>query len=179
MAYATPTHLLARYNANRLGQLVKDDGTTASSSQLLTDPNLQAALDDGAGQIEMACLAGNRYQQTDLQTLVAAYGLGPTSPQYNSGSLLVRLNCDLAYGCLVGRKGMDAATQQAMAPRSAWAESVLEQLRNGDRVFNVAINLSAGTPSGVDLSSERTLLPQYMDRYFGDLTTDPNNVIVR
>lgn len=177
-SYATPAQMIVRYNANRLGQLVRDDGSTATPTQLLTDPNLQASLDDGAGQIELAVLAGLRYQLTDLQTLITAYAAGSFNPQYNSGALLVRLNCDLAYGNLVGRKGMDAATTAAMSPRVQWAEGLLEQLRQGDRVFNIQTNLTAGLPVGVDLSSQRTLLTAYMDRYFGNLTTDPNNSIV-
>jgi phage gp36-like protein len=178
-SYATPAHIKVRYNVTRVGQLVRDDGSTASPTQLDTDANLQAALDDASGEIELAALAGQRYATTDLQALKTAYAAGPSNSQYNSGALLVRLTCDLAYGNLIGRKGMDAATTDAMAPRVRWAQAVLQQLRDGDRIFNIDANTLAGLPLNVEIGKQRTYLTQYMSRYFGDLTTDPNNLFVK
>ena len=55
MSYASPSEMKARYDARRLGELVKDDGTKATPVQLDTDTVLQAALDDGHGLIDAAC----------------------------------------------------------------------------------------------------------------------------
>src|SRR5258708_25978 len=177
-AYIVPNDMISRYNVGRLGQLVRDDGTTATATQLQTDTVLAAAMSDAEGQFQAAVYKGQRYAKVDLDALLTAYQAGPTNAQYSSGSFMVRVIADLAYGNLIGRKGYDAATQAAMAPRSVWVEGILEQLAQGERVFNLTAQLNAGLPVNVDLDTERTLVSQGFSRYFGNLVVDPNNTLV-
>jgi phage gp36-like protein len=163
MSYANPSQMSARYDVRRLGQLVRDDGTTAGPAQLATDANLQAALDDGSGMIDAACLQGGRYLPTDLT------GLAGTAQAF-----LIRLNCDLAYGYLVGRRGFTTADAQAAAPGYTEALRVLEALRQGELIFNVAAAINAGKPQNVVIDAKLTLISS-TSRLFGDLTVDPNN----
>lgn len=133
MSYATPDDMIARFDNKRLGQLVVDSGSPKSNTDLETDPTLQAALDDGAADIETAILVSNRYSVSTLQGL-AALAIGPAR------SALIRLNCDLAYGYLMIRKGYSAQELESLAPSYRMALDKLEQLRMGERIFNLTVN---------------------------------------
>lgn len=157
MSYAVPSDFLARYDNNRLGQLVRDDGTAASSTDLLTDPNLQAMLDDASGMIDAACLAGGKYFPADLTGLT---GTGK--------ALLLRLNCDLAYGLLVLRRGFTEEEASRLAPGFKLALQLLDKLREGSIVFNVTAAIKAGEPVNDVLSSQINLVSSAY-RFFGDI----------
>lgn len=157
MAYATPSDLKDRYDARRLGELVRDDGTKATPAQLNTDTVLQAALDDGHSLINAACLAGRRYTPSDLTALTAL-----------DKALLVRLNCDLAYGFLLQRRGFAEQESARLAPGFNQALQLLQRLKSGDIVFNVEAVLEAGTMDRVVLSKNVTLVSS-TSRMFGDL----------
>src|SRR5258708_4392665 len=154
-AYIVPNDMISRYNVGRLGQLVRDDGTTATSTQLQTDTVLAAAMSDAEGQFQAAVYKGQRYAKVDLDALLTAYQAGPTNAQYSSGSFMVRVIADLAYGNLIGRKGYDAATQAAMAPRSVWVEGILEQLAQVKRVFTLPAQLMPALPVNSNLRTYR------------------------
>ena len=85
MSYATPSDIILRFDVNLLGQLCSDNGTQLTPTQLLSNPNLQAALDDSTGIIESALFTAYKYTATDLSNLT-----------YNALSMLKRLTCDLA-----------------------------------------------------------------------------------
>ena len=132
-SYAQPSDLLARYDNRVLGDLVSDTGTRQTPTQLLTDPNLQAALNDGAGEINAAALVGERYAVTDLQALTGV-----------DQALLIRINCDLAFYYLALRRGIPLNELQKQQYERA--TKLLGQIRAGDRIFNVAADVAAGTP---------------------------------
>lgn len=175
MSYAQPSDLIARYDARRLGDLVKDDGTRATASALLTDTNLQAALDDASGMIDAACQRGQRYTPTDLTNVAAGSDpLNPSLSLTNSQKLLIRLTCDLAYGLLVGRRAFSASDTNSQAPRYAEALKLLDLLEQGEWVFTTAGALAAGIPvTGVVISSQIGLISS-ITRIFGDLSVYPN-----
>jgi phage gp36-like protein len=131
-SYAAPADLVARYDANRLGQLVRDDKGQSTASQLVSDTNIAAALADASGQIEAAIIAGRRYDPTDLSSLTG-----------NTLNLLIRLTCDLAYGYLIRRRGFPEDEAGRLAPAFREAQAILAQLRNGDQVFGVPAVLDA------------------------------------
>lgn len=157
MAYATPSNLKDRYDARRLGELVRDDGTKATPAQLDADTVLQAALDDGHSLINSAALAGRRYTPSDLADLTDL-----------DKALLIRLNCDLAYGFLLRRRGFAEGEVSRLAPGFEEALQLLQRLKNGDIVFNVESVLEAGTMDRVVLSKNVTLVSS-MSRLFGNL----------
>lgn len=66
MSYATNQQMIVRYDARRLGQLVRDDGTVVSQTDLLGDPILSAVLDDASGLVDMVARTGERYSTDDL-----------------------------------------------------------------------------------------------------------------
>jgi phage gp36-like protein len=159
MPYAASSDILARYDARRVGELVRDDATRASPSELATDPVLTALLADASAIVDSAALAGGRYSADDLSALAADPVGGP---------LLVRLVCDLAFGLLVSRRGAPASDVDALAPRYKAANDVLEALRNGGRVLDVAGAIAAGQPVNTQVDSDVTLVTQFASRLFGE-----------
>ena len=70
--YCTPAQLLQRYDARTIGQLVNDDGTSATVATLTSSSTgsvLYSHLQSASGKIEAALLASERYQLADLQTI--------------------------------------------------------------------------------------------------------------
>lgn len=122
MSFASPTDFLQRYDARIVGDLVADDGTQVSPSGLTSDLNLQAALDDASGDIESACLVGERYTPDDLAALTD-----------NSLSLLKRICCDVAMAFLLRRRPSNDPDNDAA--RLELAEKILDRLRTGEQVF--------------------------------------------
>lgn len=171
MSYAQPSDIITRYDVRRLGDLVNDDGTRASSTQLLSSPVLQSALDDASGMIDAACQRGQRYSPNDLALLTSATS---GTPLWNSFQLLVRLTCDLAYGLLVGRRGYNSTDTGSQSPRYVEAMRLLERLGNGDWVFVTANALAAGVPIPQVLLSQDVSLISSNTRYFGNLNIWPN-----
>ena len=72
--------------------------------------------------VNSAAFVGGRYSAADLTSLIN-----------EDEAFLVRLTCDLAFILLVQRRGLD------VAPYSQWATSqqTLQQLRMGERIFNI------------------------------------------
>lgn len=174
-AYATPAQLLARYDARRIGDLVADPAPGSTTSRvsptaLLTDVNLAAALGDAAGMIDSAILKGGRYTPQDLADLAAL-----SSGADNSYQLLIRVNCDLAYGLLIRRRGLKV---EDSAPGYLEALQTLQRLSDGDLVFNLSAVIAAGRMTTHQLDLQIGLLSANVRRYFGDLdtaATNPNN----
>jgi phage gp36-like protein len=131
MSYATTADLLKRVDSRVLGDLVSDSNVRVDPTSLLTDANIQAALDDASGLINSAVLVSEKYQPSDLA------GLTGVDQAY-----LLRLTCNLAYGLLVLRRG------QSVEKLEQYQEALktLEMLRSGERVFAVAANEEAGLP---------------------------------
>lgn len=129
MSYAQPSDMLLRYDQRVLGDLCGDAGQRIPSDLLLTNATLQAMLDDGSSTINAAALVGNRYAVADLDGLTG-----------DDRAYLIRLNCDLAYGMLRYRRGLETES----VPQYQQALTTLDQLRDGERVFNVQATLDAG-----------------------------------
>lgn len=122
MSYALPEDFLKRYDARIFGDIVRDDGEQATAAELLSDANLQAALDDASGDIEGACLVGERYTPTQLAALTG-----------NSQSLLIRICCDIAVAFLLRRRPSSDPDQDIR--QLELAETHLVRLRRGEQVF--------------------------------------------
>lgn len=130
--YASPADYLARVDVGLTGDLVRDDGTRASPAQLLTDPNLAAALADASGMVEAEALASGRYTAADLQALAG-----------NSEALLKRIVCGLAVQCLRWRRGIAESSEY---PLYAEALKWLEALHEGRAIFAFSETINAGLP---------------------------------
>ena len=133
MSFASPAQMLERYDARTLGDIVSDTGVRVTSANLLTDANLQAALDDASGEIESALYQARRYSASDLAALTG-----------NSLKLLVRLTCQIAFGHLWERRPWSDDEQRERAIERA--DKALERLRKGEHVFDLDAQKDAGLP---------------------------------
>ena len=126
-SYAQPSDLIIAYDANQVGDLVNDDKTRATASQITTVTSSPgpyqttlAKLKWASGQVEAACLVAGRYQPSDLAALTGMLL-----------ALLIDLVCDLAYWKLTIRRYPGTKlTDQAKG-----ALDLLSDLRFGQRIF--------------------------------------------
>ncbi len=132
MPYATPDDLTAYFDARVIADLASDDDVPAQSVE--TDPNVAKALSAAASQINAAVMCGNLYTAADLAGLTG-----------DDRESLLELNCQLAMAKLIRRRpekfGADGYKEFVEE-----AEGRLEQLRKGERLFNIAAQAAAGTP---------------------------------
>lgn len=105
------------------------DATSIEGAKLL-----QIGL-SAAGEIEGACLVGNRYLPTDLQALTGA-GLG----------VLQKLNADLWFYFLMESRQPGSADPERV-PGFKRALEKLDLLEKGERLFSFAESGSAGLPT--------------------------------
>lgn len=164
MAYATSADMIKRYDANRVGQLVKDDGTKATTAALVTDDVLAAALDDASQLLRSAFRAGNRYTDDDITDILASAG----------AALLIRLTCDIAYGLLMARRGYPEADIQNNTPRYKDAMETIRAIRNGDKVFDIDGDEGEATNVSRVVLSKNLNLVTGAQRLFGDLIDRSN-----
>lgn len=129
MAYASAANLISRKDVRKLGQLVRDNNSQATSAELLSDQTIADALEDASAQIRSAAMVADKYQQSDLDQLAA-----------DSDAFLVRLTCDLAMGYLMSRRYLT----EELPPDVVNAQQWLALLRLGERIFNVESNKTAG-----------------------------------
>jgi hypothetical protein len=121
MAYATPTNLLSYIDARLIGDLALDTGVRLTPTQILTDPNVAAALSSGAGEINSCVLVGQRYTVAQLNALTG-----------DDAALLQMLNSWLAYGILCSRRGRDPKER----PEYVQTQETLKQISQGAELFN-------------------------------------------
>jgi phage gp36-like protein len=135
-AIATRAEMIKRFDVRMLGDLVGDAGVRVSHADLVTDANLQAAIDDAWGEIIGALMMSQRYTQTDIDALAGE------SKQY-----LIRLNCLIALGNLWERRPWSDDDQRAHAvDRADRARKELDELRTGKKVLNIEAAKDAGLP---------------------------------
>lgn len=145
MSYGTPSDLLLRFDSNLIGQLVNDSGNKISPQECQTNAAVQAALDDATGMINAALYVAYKYTAAQIATITD-----------ESRSLLKRLCCDLAIVMICQRRGYSYDDKFPMVGLSL---ETLQQLRNGERVLNLAANEQAGlaASSTVSLAQQRRI----------------------
>lgn len=128
--YCTVSDFLNRFDTNDVGLWVSEiQGQKVGAKDLLTNPKLLAALNGASGELESACVVGERYQITDLQGLVG-----------NSLDLARDIVSWLTFKRLVDIHPYRDAREHRMV---FWAEKMLEDLRNGKRIFSILENAQA------------------------------------
>lgn len=128
--YCTPAQFLNYFDARTVGDLVDDTGNRVSPSQLLTNAVLQQMLAEASGEVEAACLMGNRYAVTDLQALNG-----------NSATFLAGIVAGIAYLKLLERRpDLDFDTP----PMAARADKFLQALSLGHRILAFQETANAG-----------------------------------
>lgn len=131
--YATTDDLLARYDRRTVAKLASDDGQPLADTALPTAGPVVAALLGGSGEVEAACLKGQRYRPTDLAALTGS------TKEY-----LLQLVCDLAFERLRRRRPNPGVEP---APAFKEAREALEQLATGARLFGTIQHEEAGLPA--------------------------------
>ena len=155
-AYATNADFLERYDARTVGDLLSDQGKRLQPSSISGSTRLTALLQQVSGEIEVAAVAGKRYQPEDLTALTG-----------NAQQFLVGMVCDLALWRLLNRRPMI----QQMPLQCQQAFQLLELLRGGERIFPTDEAADAGV--NIERVSETDcLLTEKAKRYFGCSCSD-------
>jgi phage gp36-like protein len=164
MAFATPQQMLDRVDARWLCQLVKDDGTAATTAEFLASQRAEDALNDAAGLILSHCLQGGRYTEDDLDALTGR-GLG----------LLVRMNVDLAAAFLAEARQVPLEDVERTVPGYGRAMQLLQQLQLGNIIWPVTKAANAGVPH-LAYNTGGTNVTCHLARLVGDVRfTDRQN----
>lgn len=179
--YITPTQLLSYYDKNRILQLLLDDGTDATVTQL-SDPTSDAykllvVLSNSVdAEIDSAVQVGARYSRSDLeQMIVEAAAPGANAVQIKRAALLNRLAADLLFGALITRRTFVAEEIERLCPRYAAAQQMLAQLGDGMRVFDLDGAISAGTPSPTQIGQKYQFINDH-SRLFGIFPGNSNGL---
>lgn len=130
--YASAADFEQIIDVNLLGDLVNDDGTEATLTQLASSGALDMALARASGLVEAFALAGQMYTAADLQALTG-----------NAQALLKGIVCGLAIQYLRGRRG---AMEPGRYPQYDEAMKFLEMLASGTTIFAFAETAAAGLP---------------------------------
>lgn len=130
----------SRVDFRWLAQLVKDDGTDATTSEFDASQRVLDALEDASGIILGYALQGKRYSLEDLQTLadadLAAAGRG----------LLIRMNVDLAAALLAEARQIPNEDIAKTIPGYGRTMQFLQQLQLGNVIFENTAAARAGVP---------------------------------
>ena len=160
--YLTAAQFLQFQDANLVGQLVRDDGTVATTAQLTApDPNLQAALQAASGELESAALQGQRYSVADLQ-----------SANGNSQVLIQRVVAALAMMYLWDRRDGPDPPANVVRKHEA-ATKFLEKLASGEAILSFLETEEAGLPEDIyfteaDLLKNRLITAGSFRQMFGN-----------
>ncbi len=135
-AYATPADFVRLLDYRPFAQLASDtDVPLASSAALQASAVLAAQLRVGAGQIEMACTVGARYDPADLAKLLE-------TPITNSGYALIEMNVFLAAAGMFARRF--EVMPEFIKQKVEEANAKLQALEDGMAIFGFAEVQQAG-----------------------------------
>tara|TARA_R110000803_G_scaffold23906_5_gene58210 strand:+ start:4194 stop:4703 length:510 start_codon:yes stop_codon:yes gene_type:complete len=132
MAYADADDLVARFDANVIGDMAADDGKTIAESDLGSDTKVTAALASASGLVNAAVQQGNRYTTADLTALTG-----------DDLAFLKDIVCRVAYVNLDARKQYPQENENTNAMKQ-WVSEMLKHLREGYWVFGVSEVKDAG-----------------------------------
>jgi phage gp36-like protein len=154
MSYATPADLLARVDAQIVGDLITDDDPTTGlrdrppTSDILASDVVQTALADASGDVLAALGKGKRYTPDQLEGLT-----GPAQ------SKLKRIVCDIATSYLFDRRP-DPKNEPIAEAYRAKAERHLKALKSGEDIFYLedetdaeASLMTTDGPTAIDLQT--------------------------
>src|ERR1700688_1796313 len=123
-SYCTLSQFLDQYDVRTVSDLLADDNTRVVPLDFARTNRLQNLLDVGAGKIEQAATAGNRYTPDDLAALVGS----------NGGAALAALNAGVTFDMLWARRP-DVEVEPKMQQKAQLAIKELEELRLGLQIF--------------------------------------------
>lgn len=168
--YIQPSELLSRYDYRAVGMLVSDDNTICSYTTPATQTyaNILAQISNtstiyyanfnttalgASGELESACLKGDRYQPPDLQALITQGGV--------SAGYLKDIVAALQVMRLYNRRGGLQPSDLAVK-RYEVAQAELLNLANGSSIFSFQETEDAGVPDSAYLTHFQILRQQFM-----------------
>lgn len=165
LLFCSNADLLSRFDSRWISMNLLDDGTTATTTQLLDTTSvagarLQILLGDASEVLMSAASVSARYSVNDL----LVYG----------GNLVTNITAGLAFGIILKRRGRAVTTNKMISDAFTEAMSYIEQLRRGDRIFSmVPLVPQAGLPGTASMQSCPGVpygdpdITQVSGRYFG------------
>jgi phage gp36-like protein len=166
MSYASAADLVARVDAQIIGDLIVDDDPKtgfrdrAPLEEILSSSIVQACLDDASGDVLAALGKGKRYTPAQLSGLT-----GPAA------SKLKRIVCDIATSYLFDRRADPKNEPIAEAYRTK-AERHLKALKSGEDIFYLADETDAEAslmttdgPTAIDLQTANRLDERMSSRH--------------
>jgi len=136
-AYASGNDLLVMYDQELVSQLCSKNGVQVQLADIPTNPVILAQLNRATAEINQACTLGNRYFVQDLQGLAA-------STDDSIRWSIAGLCCAIAMGLLVEGKATTPKEVEALASGFARAQQIMEMLRQGQLVFPLVPQQTAG-----------------------------------
>jgi hypothetical protein len=153
--YCSAAELFNRHDWRMVADLINDgDGPRPTYAATLNSAVLAAILMDASGELESACVAGERYTPTDLQAMLDDDRAGPGLLVAGAG-LITALVAHLAFWRLCQRR-MPLSGDPTKVPGAKQALDALEALRKGERIFPFQESADAGLPGTVDPSDPAT-----------------------
>lgn len=141
-SYVDSDDLTARYDSRTVAQLASDTNAPVALSNLGTDPNVSAAVDDAEGEVVAALLVGGRYASDDLSSLTG------TAQAY-----LKRIICEIAMLRLLQRRPkLDPRLYEQL---EKVRETHLKTLQDGKAIFggnDADIEASRAVVDGISTS---------------------------
>lgn len=166
MAYATPADLVARVDAQIIGDLITDDDPATGLrdrpplEDILASDIVETALDDASGDVLAALGKGRRYTPAQLE--------GLTGPGL---SKLKRIVCDIATAYLFDRRA-DAKNEELSEAYRQKAERHLKALKTGEDIFYLDDETDADAgiittdgPTAIDLQTINRLDERMSSRH--------------
>lgn len=126
MAYATQQDLIDRYDARTLGDLVKDDNSRETVTDLASNAVLEAMLSEASGKINTAILQGGRYTVEDLNSLTG-----------DDAQFLTGLCCRIAFWFLWQRRPYSNREDSRRSEFENQYKESLQLLRSGTEILNI------------------------------------------
>lgn len=177
--YLLPSELTVYYDKRRIVGLVSDTGTPIDDGDLDSSSSagytaIYKLIRAQSSRIDSRCQQGKRYSRTDLENLAykarTATSLDPEPDTYEAKwkrfAILQQLTADLFFGDLLARRGYSADQFKTMAPRYLEALELLEQLYQGQAIFDLDGPKTAGQPHVATLG-ENVLKSSDFNRMFG------------
>jgi hypothetical protein len=160
--YCTPTDLFVYHDPNQVADMLAEgDDPRPTASQMNSESNKYGAmllrfLRAASGRVESACTVAKMYTVADLQEL---YDPADSANDHTaSREVLIKLVADLCFWMLCQRRQPNASDPRNV-PGALEASDLLNQLRDGERIFSFTETAAAGLPDVVPPDPSRLVTP--------------------
>lgn len=156
--YCTAADLFIYHDPNQVADCLRDGEVARPTAEEMADTGnpygavLYRFLLAASGRIESACLIKRMYSPTDLQALTGA-----------SLQTLQKLTADVCFWMVMQRRQPNTGDPRNV-PGAVEANELLDQLRDGERIFSFEETQQAGLPSVVPPNPSALVTPNVITR---------------